>query len=470
MRTIATRLRALWIGATGYWNALRSFSAGARLYLIHTALGSVAWSMVMLLLNLYLYSLGYRQDFMGLLNALPAAVTLLLGLPVGSLADRFGYRRFLVAGAAITAASGLGVALSSSAGALLFYSALSGVGSTLTWVIGTPYLASQSTESERMELFSVHFALMTAAGFIGSTLAGQIPERVAVLLGTDPMTTPPLRAGMLGAALLSWLSVVPLLRLPPENVPPLATPTGCPASETASAGPATAPPLLPDRGEVALFVRILLPAALIGFGAGIMVTFFQIFFRLRFGLEPGQIGVIFAFTSILNGAASLLTPPIARRIGKVRTVVLTQAASIPFLLLLTFSYDLRWATVAYYARSALMNMGGPISLAFALELVPSHRRATLSSLEAILGSLGRGGLGPLVSGLLQVRGGFEPAFSLTTVCYGVATALFWWFFKDVERAQLGSTATASISTAAPLGRAATATVERAGAGSGKNSA
>ncbi|HEY8498585.1 MAG TPA: MFS transporter, partial [Limnochordales bacterium] len=187
-------------------------------------------------------------------------------------------------------------------------------------------------------------------------------------------------------------------------------------------------------------------------------------------LEPGQIGVIFAFTSILNGAASLLTPPLARRIGKVRTVVATQLASIPFLLVLTFSYDLRWATVAYYARSALMNMGGPVSMAFALERVAPHRRATLSSLEAMLGSLGRGGLGPVVSGLLQVRGGFEPAFSLTTACYVVATALYWWFFKEAERPQAPSSAMASTSTAAPRGSSATATVERAGAASGKNSA
>lgn len=467
-------LRTSWQGARGYWQALRSFSPGARLYLLYTTLSSIAWSMAMLLLNLYLYSLGYRQDFMGLLNALPAAVTLVLGLPVGSLADRYGYRRFLLAGATLTAVSGLGVALSSSAGALLSCAALSGVGSTMTWVIGTPYLAAQSSEAERMELFSVNFALMTAAGFVGSILAGQIPERVAAYLGTAPMSTAPLRAGMLGSAALAVLSVLPLLRLPADDAGGRAARVAGDGSQTAPARRPALPSLLPERAEVGLFVRILLPAALIGFGAGVMVTFFQIFFRLRFGLEPGQIGVIFAFTSIFNGAASLVTPLMARRIGKVRTVVLTQLASIPFLLMLTFSYDLRWATVAYYARSALMNMGGPVAMAFALELVPPHRRATLSSLEAMLGSLGRGGLGPVVSGVLQVRGGFEPAFTLTTVCYAAATGLFWWFFKDAERPHreddAGSTAMASISTAAPLGKAATATVERAGAGSGKNSA
>lgn len=449
-------------GLTDYWRAFRSFSPGARLYLWHTMLGSVAWSMVTLLLNLYLYSLGYRQDFMGLVNALPAAVTMALGLPVGGLADRYGYRAFLLAGSTLTAVSGIGVALAAAPGAILAWAALSGMGGTLTWVIGTPYLASQSDEANRMELLSVNFALMTAAGFAGSLLAGQIPQRVAAVLATDPMATGPLRAGMLAAGLLSTLAVVPLLRLPPE-------PWGARGRARALSSLA-GPGWLPDRQEAGVFARILAPAALIGFGAGVMVTFFQIFFRLRFGLEPGQIGVIFAFTSVFNAVASLITPLLARRMGKVRTVVATQLASIPFLLLLTFSYDLRWATVAYYARSALMNMGGPVSMAFALELVAPHRRATLSSLEAMLGSLGRGGLGPLVSGLLQVRGGFEPAFTLTTLCYVAATALYWWFFKDAERAQGLTMAMASTSKAAPRGKAATSTVERAGAGSEKNSA
>lgn len=100
-----------------YARALRTFSPGARLYLWHTAVSGISFSMYALLLNLYLYSLGYRQDFMGLINALPAVVVLALGLPAGSFADRRGYRTLLIAGVAILAASGFGLALSRSAAA-----------------------------------------------------------------------------------------------------------------------------------------------------------------------------------------------------------------------------------------------------------------------------------------------------------------------------------------------------------------
>ncbi|NLG69199.1 MAG: MFS transporter, partial [Firmicutes bacterium] len=227
-------------GLTDYWRAFRSFSPGARLYLWHTMLGSVAWSMVTLLLNLYLYSLGYRQDFMGLVNALPAAVTMALGLPVGGLADRYGYRAFLLAGSTLTAVSGIGVALAAAPGAILAWAALSGMGGTLTWVIGTPYLASQSDEANRMELLSVNFALMTAAGFAGSLLAGQIPQRVAAVLATDPMATGPLRAGMLAAGLLSTLAIVPLLRLAPRALG-CQEPRSCPL-ESCRSGMAPRPP------------------------------------------------------------------------------------------------------------------------------------------------------------------------------------------------------------------------------------
>jgi dipeptide/tripeptide permease len=36
--------------------------------------------------------------------------------------------------------------------------------------------------------------------------------------------------------------------------------------------------------------------------------------------------------------------------------------------------------------------------------------------------------GPAISGLLQVRGGFQLAFSFTIVCYLVYIPLLWWFW------------------------------------------
>lgn len=84
-----------------------------------------------------------------------------------------------------------------------------------------------------------------------------------------------------------------------------------------------------------------------------------------------------------------------------------------------------------------MNMGGPIQQTFILEQVSEHQRATLTSLGAILGSMGRGGIGPVISGYLQVVSGFGLAFTFTTVCYIIGMFLFWWFFRNSEAPAAG---------------------------------
>lgn len=180
-----------------------------------------------------------------------------------------------------------------------------------------------------------------------------------------------------------------------------------------------------------------------------MVVFFQLFFSLRFGMDPGEMGVLFALASVVTALATLVTPQISRRLGKVRTVVATELASIPFLLLLSYSYSLPWVIAAYYARQTLMNMGSPVHTAFLMEQVRPDQRATLTSLHAILGSLGRGGVGPVVSGWIQMRWDFTGAFTFTTVLYVAGSLLFYLFFRHVQEPADGATERPAWAGAAP---------------------
>ena len=52
-----------------------------------------------LTLNYYVHSLGYRPDFIGVFNAMPAVGALVSAVPVGILADRIGRKRMYLIGA-----------------------------------------------------------------------------------------------------------------------------------------------------------------------------------------------------------------------------------------------------------------------------------------------------------------------------------------------------------------------------------
>ncbi|MBE3574333.1 MAG: MFS transporter [Firmicutes bacterium] len=406
--------------AAEYWGILRSLQRNAKLYLVYTAFNSIGFSIFSLVFNLYVHSLGFGADFIGLLNALPSIAVLLLGLPVGMMADRLGYRPFLLAGAVVNIVSSLGLALSGGREALMAFSFLSGLAGVLSWVIGAPMMMAYSTEKDRVHLFSINFALMMGAGFLGSLVAGWLPEGYARWASVGDTSTAALRAALLAMVASNVAAFLPTLFIrDTRRLDDSERPSGSWLSS-----------LPRERADRKLFLQLLLPQAIIGFGAGAMVVFFQLFFNLTFHLSTGAIGVLFAFSSVVTALAAVVAPVLSQRWGKVQTVVWTQAASLPFLLILAFSRNLGLVVAAYYVRSALMNMSGPVSMAFSMEKVKPSQRATLTSLQSMLGSLGRGGLGPLASGFLQEQSGFGLAFSLTFASYLVATVLFGWFFWE----------------------------------------
>jgi predicted MFS family arabinose efflux permease len=113
--------------------------------------------------------------------------------------------------------------------------------------------------------------------------------------------------------------------------------------------------------------------------------------------------------------------------GKIQLVVVTQALSIPFLVLLGFSPWYWLSVVAYLVRVALMNMSSPIYQTFVMERVDAGARATVASLVSMAWNFGWA-FSPMISGWLQVRYGFGPPFALTILLYTISVVLYWAFF------------------------------------------
>jgi MFS family permease len=133
------------------------------------------------------------------------------------------------------------------------------------------------------------------------------------------------------------------------------------------------------------------------------------------------------------GVGLLVAPPLAERMGKIQLVVVTQALSIPFLVLLCFSPWYWLSVVAYLVRVALMNMSSPIYQTFVMEKVDSPARATAASLVSMSWNFGWA-FSPMVSGWLQVRYGFAPPFALTILLYAISVALYWAFIWRANEA------------------------------------
>jgi MFS family permease len=179
--------------------------------------------------------------------------------------------------------------------------------------------------------------------------------------------------------------------------------------------------------EPKLLSKMILPMLITSIGAGLLMPFMNIFFRVVYHQPDPVIGTIMAWGALAMGVGLLIAPPIADRMGKIQLVVVTQGLSIPFLAALGFAPWFWLSGTAFYVRIALMNMSGPVYQTFVMERVEAGARATVASLVSMANSFGWA-FSPSISGWLQVRYGFGPVFICVLVLYTLAVYLYWKFF------------------------------------------
>jgi MFS family permease len=409
-------------GVARYGRQLASFSANARYYLLSTVITGVSFSVYMLFFNLYIDAQGYPRSFLGELQSMPNLIALLGALPAGVLVDHIGRKRaLLVANVGRTLAL-VGLLLSPGPWGLRLSMIGFGVAQSLWMVSGAPFMMENSTEEERNALFSANFGLQTLVGFFGTLIGGYLPTWFGNLLGVGVESATAYRATLSTSGLLAAVAILPVFMIVER---PRAEGSGVRS-------------FWPWRniGNPGLVMRIFIPNIIISMGAAILIPYMNLFFKGTFPISDKVLGLLFALSSVVTGVATLASPLLANRWGRIRSLVITQLASIPFLLLIGFSGVFWVAGLAFWMRAALMNMGNPLYSAFAMEQVSERERATVSGLMGMSWNIGWT-VGPFLSGYMQEAPniGFQPIFVITCTLYMIASVLLWVFFQRLDDQQ-----------------------------------
>lgn len=400
-----------------------TFNRPTRLFLAATVIYGITVSCWQLFLNFFILGRGFDREFLGLVNAMPYTAALFTAIPAGFLCNRLGRRNALRLGL-LVAILGMGCqVLVRPAGWVLGLAFVAGMGNTLFLVSQAPFMMGVSTPENRSQLFGLNFGLSMAAGVVGNLLGGQLPLLFSRLFQVNNGNAQIYQAVLLTSVFLGSLAMLPLYWLHE------------PAPARASALPVQLIPPAAGWGALLnrpLYLRLMLPNLLVGFGAAILMPFLNLYFVERFNLSKPALGALFSLSSFLTGLACIMAPRLARRFNsKIWVIVLTRLSSLVFLILLGFSADVRLAAMGFLARAMLMTMSVPLFDSFALEQVPAEGQATVSSLLNLSWNVGWV-FGPIASGFILVRGGFTPLFITTTLFYCGAVFLTWLFFHNVK--------------------------------------
>lgn len=160
-------------------------------------------------------------------------------------------------------------------------------------------------------------------------------------------------------------------------------------------------------------LKFMIPAGIIGFGAGFTVPLFNIFFKLKFLATTEQVGIIFALGNITLGIATLVAPALSNKLGKVKSIVICECLSMPFIMLITLSPNLALASTAFISRAALMNMVGPINSTLQMELVTEKERGTTNGLMIMADNIPRA-VTASISGVMMTGSDFYTPFLFTS--------------------------------------------------------
>ena len=402
-----------------YIARIRAFKPNAWKYLISILIYGMGYGVYNILLNFYLRSLGYDETFMGLVATTASMTVLIAALPMGYLADILGRKRSLVISSLLIGPSIVLMVAFPSSAMMIAMNVILGIGSSLGGVTTGPFLMENSEELERTYLFSIASGLRMAALSVGNWIGGYLPTWFGGLLGA-PATSPGAYTWAIGASgCLIVFAVIPRLMLK--------------RNKRSSEGKTAFAPISFARQNPGKLSKLLLPMFMTSIGAGLIMPFMNIFFSTVHHQPDPVIGSIFAWGSLAMGIGFIIAPAFADRYGKIKVVVVTQALSIPFLILLGFSPWFSLSLVAYFFRVILMNMSSPVYQTFVMEQVNSESRAMVASLNSMVQSFGRA-FSPTISGWMQVSYGFDPPFIGTIIMYTISIAMYYSFFMKKKPA------------------------------------
>ena len=308
------------------------------------------------MLAIYLDKKGYGAGAIGAIVAAGLAGGAASTAGVTFFGDHWGRRKTLTLIAGLGALGGIGLMITPAAGflaALAFLGMVNGMGHDRggAYALEQAALSGEESVAQRTKAFARYHAVGDTGSALGSLAAALVP-----VLGYKVLWTG--YAWVMGAGLLIYpfLSsgvevAVPRRSLSPESRRRITRFAGLSAIDSLGSG--------------------FITAALVAY-----------YFYKRFGLQEGQIAVLFLAADVANIASNFIAERLSRAIGLVNTMVFTHIPANLFLILLPFCPSFPIAAAVFLLRELFIEMDVPTRQSYLASIVrPEERTAALGGVQ-----------------------------------------------------------------------------------------
>ena len=402
-----------------YTDFFKNISRNLKLYLGIIFFATIVSSAYNVLFGIYLKNMGYTEAFVGKIMSMNTLGIALGAIPVAILAERLNRKKTLIFGLLVMVISNLIVLNVQIPFVMETFALIFGLGNSTLMILQAPIIYDNTPEEHRVTAFSMAFVLQNIAFVFGSLVLGHLSQWITAV--SNPVYAN--RLVLNGATSLIFLGILIALHFEGEQM--MAHDRSGSVSESLNKIVKGYKKL--TTGKTLLY---LVQVSLIGIGAGMIVPFFSMYLKYSLDVTDGVVGNIMAISQVGTVIGGLVVPPLAKKIGRVNTVIICQLLSIPFLISISFPQGIYIITLSFFFRSSLMNMASPIIGSLAMEIVDDSTRTYMSSMVSLVNNLFRA-VGISIGGYLMFAYNYNTPYYWTIACYLIGTAILYHVFKNV---------------------------------------
>lgn len=369
-----------------------------------------------MLQGIYIKELKIGEDFLGFILSLRIFAVAIFSIPCAIFVNKYGRKKGIMVALFFVPISGALQGYFQNKWLLSIFAVIQGFSNAFLLVSEGPFLMENSNEKNRLKLFSYAFSDNVFSTMVGYYAFGYIFNIFHNSFGIVNA----LRYSIIVSGVIGVIGCAFIIFIEEINIP--------------------------VAGESNVFYKkafsvikqrhprnFLVYNFIIGFGAGLVVPYFNVYLKYKVNATTDQIGLILALAMGAMGIGGLITPYMAIKFGKVKTIIICQVISIPFLMLIALPPSLIVVSFALFMRNALMNMAGPIVGNLSMEIIKEGERSIFASINNISGNLSRA-ISAVVAGFIMKNfsNGYEIPYFITAILYLAATIYFYKSFSNLE--------------------------------------
>ncbi|HEV2827542.1 MAG TPA: MFS transporter [Pyrinomonadaceae bacterium] len=367
------------------WRRAKNLGRSFFVFLSASCLFNFGMFMFVLLYNLYLLDIGYKEDFIGWMSSATTAGNMIGTVFAVILSRRIGLQRSVIVCFAATATIAAMRSLVVGRGALLALAFAAGLFFAV-WAISITVIVAQATTAEMRPLaFSVYLSTVIGIGIIAEPTGGHLPLWLNYLFGPTGAAQSKQWALLLSAAIVS-LAVWPTIYL---GLPQ-------PAKDARASYPRSS-----------FVLRFLIAVAVLNIATASFNPFANTYFANYLKMPTQHIGYVFSGSQLAQVIAIVLSPLILRKFGMIWGVVSMELAAAFSLATLATGPPVLLATLAFAGYMSFQWMDEPAMESLLMTRVEPHERSGASAMMYMV-IFASGALAAPVAGAGLARFGYPP--------------------------------------------------------------